>query len=190
MDADRAERDARELATTFQDALSNIGTNIDEDAMDVDSDRNICEGEDEKDDGGDEMVLVDSQAQSAKEWVCVCIYAFSINTYTPSHWQVDNYILNSRRKSGRETEQSVLRLWKVSHLLGIPFYSKSSFLMQQWAINAIASGLVPDIIVDSDHMIEYLKYAATRKLFDKKGGERSTNQRLSAVSICFLDVNE
>jgi hypothetical protein len=56
------------------------------------------------------------------------------------------------------------------------------FLMQRWVINAVASGLVPDIIVDSDHMIEYLKYAATRKLFDKKGGERSANQRLSAVS--------
>jgi hypothetical protein len=60
------------------------------------------------------------------------------------------------------------------------------FLMQRWAIDAIASGLVPDIIVDSDHMIEYLKYAATRKLFDKKGGERSANQRLSAVSTRFI----
>jgi hypothetical protein len=60
------------------------------------------------------------------------------------------------------------------------------FLMQRWVTNAIASGLVPDIIVDSDHMIEYLKYAATRKLFDKKGGERSANQRLSAVSTCFI----
>ena len=56
------------------------------------------------------------------------------------------------------------------------------FLIQRWAINAIASGLVPDIIVDSDHMIEYLKYAATRKLFNKKGSERSANQCLSAVS--------
>ena len=60
------------------------------------------------------------------------------------------------------------------------------FFMQRWAINAIASGLLPDIIVDSDHMIEYLKYAATRKLFDKKGGERSANQRLSAVSMLHL----
>jgi hypothetical protein len=47
-------------------------------------------------------------------------------------------------------------------------------------------GLVPDIIVDSDHMIKYLKYAATHKLFDKKGGERSANQRLSAVSTHFV----
>jgi hypothetical protein len=54
--------------------------------------------------------------------------------------------------------------------------------MQRWVIDAIASGLVSDIIVDSDHMIEYLKYAATRNLFDKKGGERSASQRLSAVS--------
>jgi hypothetical protein len=55
-------------------------------------------------------------------------------------------------------------------------------LMQRWAIDAIASGLVPDIIVDSDHMIAYLKYAATWKLLDKKGDERSADQRLSAVS--------
>jgi hypothetical protein len=54
--------------------------------------------------------------------------------------------------------------------------------MQRWAVNAITSGLVPDIVVDSDHMIEYLKYAATRKLFDKKGDERSADQRLSTVS--------
>jgi hypothetical protein len=74
VDADQAERDARELTTAFQHALSNNSTNIDEDAMDVDSDTNICEGEDEKDDGDDEGVLVDPQAQSAKEWVCVCIY--------------------------------------------------------------------------------------------------------------------
>ena len=58
--------------------------------------------------------------------------------------------------------------------------------MQQWVIDAIASDLVPDIIVDSDHMIEYLKYAATRKLFDKKGDERSASQRLSAVSTHFI----
>ena len=58
--------------------------------------------------------------------------------------------------------------------------------MQRWAINAIDSGLVPDIIVDSDHTIEYLKYAATRKLFDKNGGERSANLRLSAVSTRFV----
>jgi hypothetical protein len=47
-------------------------------------------------------------------------------------------------------------------------------------------GLVPNIIVDSDYMIKYLKYAATHKLFDKKEGERSANQRLSAVSTHFV----
>lgn len=67
MDTDQAERDARELTNAFQDALSN-NNNVDDDAMDVDSDTNNCEGENEKDD--DEVVFFDPQAQSAKEWVC------------------------------------------------------------------------------------------------------------------------
>ena len=74
VDAEQAERDARELTTAFQYALSNNSNNVDkEDAMDVDSDTNICEAEDEKDDGDNEMVLVDPQAQSAKEWVCILL---------------------------------------------------------------------------------------------------------------------
>jgi hypothetical protein len=68
VDAEQAERDARELTTAFQHALSNNSTNNNEDAMDVDSDTNICEGED---DGDDEVLLVDPKAQSAKEWVCI-----------------------------------------------------------------------------------------------------------------------
>ena len=68
MDTEQAERDAREITNAFQHALSSYN-NVDDDAMDIDSDTNNCEGEDEKDD--DEVVLVDPQAQSAKEWVCV-----------------------------------------------------------------------------------------------------------------------
>ena len=37
-------------------------------------------------------------------------------------------------------------------------------------------------MVDSNHIIEYLKYVATQKLLDRKGGERSVDQHLSAVS--------
>ena len=56
VDTDQAERDARELTTAFQHALSsNNNTDIDEDAMDVDSDTYNCEGEDEKDEGEDEV---------------------------------------------------------------------------------------------------------------------------------------
>ena len=112
MDTDQAERDARELTTAFQHALSNNNTNVNDDAMDVDSDTYNCEGEGED---GDEVVSVDPQVQSAKEWVCVRTYGMYYH-YQPyaTSYQVDNYILNSRRKSGRETEQSVLRLWKVS----------------------------------------------------------------------------
>jgi len=77
VDADQAERDARELTTAFQHALSNNNANVDENAMDVDSDMNKGEGEDEddeKDDDDDGVVFVDPQAQSAKEWVCFCTY--------------------------------------------------------------------------------------------------------------------
>lgn len=101
---------------------------------------------------------------------------------------MDNYILNSRWKSGRETEKSVLRLWKVSPLLECPFIHSPYSLMQQWVIDAIALGLVPNIIVDSDHMIAYLKYAVTRKLLDRKGGERSADQCLSTVSSCLFHL--
>jgi hypothetical protein len=52
-----------------------------------------------------------------------------------------------------------------------------------WASEAINSGLLHDIIVDSNHMIEYLKYAATRQLFTRQGKEKSTSSRLSSVSI-------
>lgn len=77
----------------------------------------------------------------------------------------DKFILETRRKGGRQTESSVLKLWMA------------------WACGAINSGLLPDIIVDSNHMIEYLKYAATRQLFNRQGKERSTSSRLSSVSI-------
>ena len=95
VDTDQAERDARELATAFQHALSNDNTNIDEDAMDVDSDTYNCEGEDERDKG--EEVLVDPQVQSAKEWVCVCCL-----------WRVStlqNSILGRQLHSQQQTEK-------------------------------------------------------------------------------------
>jgi hypothetical protein len=83
VDADQAERDARELTAAFQHALSNNNTNVDNDAMDVDSDTYNCEGEDEGDEDGDEVVLVDPQVQSAKEWVCVRTYGI-FQPYTTS----------------------------------------------------------------------------------------------------------
>jgi hypothetical protein len=67
VDTEQAERDAREITNAFQDALLNNNDN----AMDIDSDTNNCEGEDERGDDDEEAVLVDPQAQSAKEWVCV-----------------------------------------------------------------------------------------------------------------------
>ncbi|THU81632.1 hypothetical protein K435DRAFT_808908 [Dendrothele bispora CBS 962.96] len=79
--------------------------------------------------------------------------------------QIDAEILQTRRKSGRATEESTLRQWKA------------------WCPGAIADGLIPDDIVDANHLIRYMQYAATRQLFTKKGTPKQGNDRLSASSL-------
>ncbi|KAH9023664.1 hypothetical protein EDB85DRAFT_306089 [Lactarius pseudohatsudake] len=78
---------------------------------------------------------------------------------------VDRFILDSRRKSGQQTEKSVLSLW------------------QRWLTGALAAGTVLDIVVDANHTIEYLKYAATRSLLTTSGCEQANDQRLSPSSL-------
>jgi hypothetical protein len=56
-------------------------------------------------------------------------------------------------------------------------------LHQRWLTIAIASGEVPDVIIDAHHIIEYLKYFGTRKLLSQSGHERD-HRSLSAVSFC------
>jgi hypothetical protein len=58
-------------------------------------------------------------------------------------------------------------------------------LHQRWLTIAIASGQVPDIIIDAHHIIEYLKYTGTRKLLSQSGHERD-DRSLSAVSFCLI----
>jgi hypothetical protein len=61
---------------------------------------------------------------------------------------------------------------------------------QRWLVGALASGTVPDVIVDADHTIAYLKFAATRNLLSSNGNEQLGNQRLSPVGgdhICCSD---
>ncbi|KZT27271.1 hypothetical protein NEOLEDRAFT_1027551, partial [Neolentinus lepideus HHB14362 ss-1] len=77
----------------------------------------------------------------------------------------DNFILTTRHPSGQQTETSVLNLWK------------------RWIPGALTSGIVPDIIIDANHLIAYLKYAATQKLLTTKGLEHNLKQRLSASSL-------
>ena len=50
-------------------------------------------------------------------------------------------------------------------------------------MQAINSGQLPDLIVDANHTIEYLKYAATRELFNTRGQKKGTTDRLSAVRV-------
>jgi len=69
-----------------------------------------------------------------------------------------------QRKGGRQTETSVLKTYKA------------------WLPGAICQGTVPDAIIDANHTIHYLKYAATRYLFTKRG-EKETDERLSAQSL-------
>ncbi len=54
--------------------------------------------------------------------------------------------------------------------------------IQTWTVNTLNTGIIPDIIVDAQHVIEYLKYAATRRLFARNGAQKkSENSRLSSV---------
>jgi hypothetical protein len=54
-------------------------------------------------------------------------------------------------------------------------------LTQRWLPSALLSGLVTDVIIDANHIIEYLKYAATRNLLAPNGREQVGGQRLSPV---------
>jgi hypothetical protein len=68
----------------FQHALSHSNTNVDVDVMDVDRDTNDDEREGEKEEEEDVVGVVDPQAQSAKEWVCVrmaCKNTYSSNKF-------------------------------------------------------------------------------------------------------------
>lgn len=106
-------------------------------------------------------------------------------TAQPAKSWVDTFIFDTRRKSGRQTESSVLRLWKV-----VPFYDYSSQcaytkLLQSWCRQALLSGTITDEVIDANHIIEYLKFAATRNLLTSRGHERETAQRLSPVCLIY-----
>ncbi|KAF8467011.1 hypothetical protein DFH94DRAFT_616994, partial [Russula ochroleuca] len=85
---------------------------------------------------------------------------------------VDSFIINSRRQSGRQTEESILVLWN------------------RWLVSALASGTVPDIIVDADHTIVYLKFAATRNLLTTNGTEQQGKQQFCPLSDEDFDVTQ
>ncbi|KAG1778557.1 hypothetical protein EV702DRAFT_1196072 [Suillus placidus] len=79
---------------------------------------------------------------------------------------VDKFIMSMRRKSGQQTEKSVLNIWK------------------HWLTITIASGQVPDVIIDAHHIIEYLKCTGTHKLLTQNGGEQDrANGSLSESSL-------
>jgi len=64
-------------------------------------------------------------------------------------------------------------------------------LSQHWLPSALAAGLVPDIIMDCNHIIKYLKYDATQNLLAPNGREQIGGQQLSPVGAppCHLFNN-
>ncbi|KAH8982068.1 hypothetical protein EDB92DRAFT_1804851, partial [Lactarius akahatsu] len=78
---------------------------------------------------------------------------------------VDTFILNTRRTGGRQTETSVLKMYKASNCC------------------ALRAGVVLDAVVDANHKIHYLKYATTHCLLTKGGKEKETDECLSAQSL-------
>ncbi|KAN0126223.1 hypothetical protein V8E53_015268 [Lactarius tabidus] len=143
-----AEQDACELQDSFESAV--CGEDGGDDKEDNrSSNRNHKSDEDEDPKGDDDRGSVPAATvpvSSAKAWI-------------------DEYILHTCRKSGRQTEKSVLSLWK------------------QWVPGAIAAGIIPDIIVDANHSMAYLKYAATRQLLTTMGQDQDNRQQLSLASL-------
>ncbi|THH15033.1 hypothetical protein EUX98_g9527 [Antrodiella citrinella] len=117
---------------------------------------NENEDEDEDEDDEDEADGVEhpipttgphiQKAKEAKEWA-------------------DHVIFTTRRKGARQTEESVIRIWK------------------RWLPQAIASGEIPDMVVDAHHTIVYLKHSATRALLTRKGKQSNSDAKLGASSL-------
>ncbi|KAH8995285.1 hypothetical protein EDB86DRAFT_3077787 [Lactarius hatsudake] len=142
--------DVDELCSSFDRGLSGEG---DEDDGDDDGgdDPMVGEADDHDDPGANgtatsQSAAVGSRTPGAKAWV-------------------DQFILDSQRKSSQQTEKSVLSLW------------------QRWLTSALAAGIVLDIVVDAHHTIEYLKYAATQSLLTTSGCEQANDQWLSLSSL-------
>ncbi|KAH8990360.1 hypothetical protein EDB92DRAFT_1946696 [Lactarius akahatsu] len=136
-----AERGARELEESFKSAArgedggeDNGNGGSDDNDSDNDNDGG-GDGGGSEDGGGIPAAMDTTPVSSAKAWI-------------------DNYILQARRKSGRQTEKSVLSLWK------------------QWVPSAITAGVIRDVIIDADHSMAYLKYAATRQLLTTMGQDQ------------------
>ncbi|KAH8976548.1 hypothetical protein EDB92DRAFT_1960726 [Lactarius akahatsu] len=142
-----AEEGAHELQESFESAARGKDNgNGNDNHYDNNNDNDNDEDGEGDDDGGRIPTAMDTEmpVSSAKAWI-------------------DNYILQARRKSGRQTEKSVLSLWK------------------RWVPSAIAAGIIPDVIIDVNHSMAYLKYAATRQLLTTTGENQDNNsQRLSS----------
>ncbi|THU91261.1 hypothetical protein K435DRAFT_863584 [Dendrothele bispora CBS 962.96] len=86
--------------------------------------------------------------------------------------QVDGVIFSTRCKAGQQTEKSTIKQWET------------------WVTSAISDGKVPDNIVDANHRIQYLSYAATRKLLTRKGSPKAGNDRLSHLRHPLYDADD
>ncbi|KAN0129105.1 hypothetical protein V8E53_013101 [Lactarius tabidus] len=79
---------------------------------------------------------------------------------------VDLFILKTQCSGGQQTKTLVWKTYKA------------------WLPGALHEGIMPDTIIDANHMIHYLKYATTHCLFMKQGKEKKSDECFSAV-CCF-----
>ncbi|KAK0449056.1 uncharacterized protein EV420DRAFT_1565645, partial [Desarmillaria tabescens] len=157
LDSDQVVKDAAELMESFEEGFGLRHGHGDECDEDEAGDIEIGEAE-TSEECSDNVARV--RATSS-----IGTMSFQPPAAAQATGWADEYILQTRRKSGRVTEQAVIAQWK------------------QWIPQAIHDGLVHDDIVDANLIIHYLKYAAMRQLLMKRGAPKQTNERLSASSL-------
>jgi hypothetical protein len=59
--------------------------------------------------------------------------------------------------------------------------SASFYYLSPWLPGVLRDGLMPDNIIDANHMIHYLKYPVSRRLLTKRGKEKETDDHLSVT---------
>ncbi|OCH83775.1 hypothetical protein OBBRIDRAFT_808754, partial [Obba rivulosa] len=80
-----------------------------------------------------------------------------------------------------EEDEGVVELAVLDKSMAID--SLTNGAVSHWAYHALAKGQIPDVIINTDHIILYLQFAATRKLLLSRGKEHNSNKCLSASSL-------
>jgi len=89
--------------------------------------------------------------------------------------------MDTRWKSGQQTEKSMLSLWQVCFFQFLCKRIPLTPAWQCWVPITIAAGTISDHIVGANHTMEYLKYPATRSLLTTQGHPKEGPAWLSLV---------